>query len=407
MCSERPRYYLPSAEFLKLASQAPGSANLSCVVHALVQACGLFAGVRLCTVPLAARAALEDFHAPDYLAVLAACSRQPPAQDERDEYGLVDDCAPFPGVWHYARYIAGGTVAAARALAAGATKRAIFWDGGRHHAKSDGAAGFCFINDTVLGIMQLQRRFRRILYLDLDAHHGDGVQEAFYCTDRVLTVSLHRYETGFYPGTGALSDRGMHGTSGYRATANLPFTRAAEAVDGAYAEAFSRLLRAALAAHEPDAVVLALGADCLDGDPLGGMHLSSDCVLRCTAQVVRLDAPLLVLGGGGYHKANTARLWAAVTAQIAGVALPESVPEHGGLPLYGPHFGMRVAASPSGGGGGSSSDDHRGSAPESNERVAADDVCARVDQLVAHLEAFRSARSHVSAVAPAPDRRRR
>jgi len=104
--------------------------------------------------------------------------------------------------------VAGGSLLLAQELIAGRAKIGIHWDGGRHHAKSNQASGFCYINDVVIAIFSLTNRFDRILYVDLDVHHCDGVQEAFYYSNRIVTLSFHRYGAGFFPGTGSIDEIG-------------------------------------------------------------------------------------------------------------------------------------------------------------------------------------------------------
>lgn len=143
------------------------------------------------------------------------------------EYGLGFDCPSWRGMWEYACTVAGGTMSACAALCKygagnnGEQTIIINWTGGWHHAQRDRAAGYCYVNDIVLGILVLRKHFKRVLYIDLDAHHGDGVQQAFEVTKRVFTFSLHRYECGFYPGTGGLDDCGFGGGKGY--AANFPY----------------------------------------------------------------------------------------------------------------------------------------------------------------------------------------
>lgn len=116
----------------------------------------------------------------------------------------------------FVQTLAAGSLTAADLLLEGRVRVAINWSGGWHHAKRDSAAGFCYINDIVLAIHRLQRRFKRIMYVDLDVHHGDGVEDAFSSTDRVLTFSVHQLETGFFPGTGDLKENGFGRGKYYR-----------------------------------------------------------------------------------------------------------------------------------------------------------------------------------------------
>ncbi len=121
-----------------------------------------------------------------------------------------EDCPFFKDVFLFSSICAGGSIESAKKLNNREFDCCINWSGGLHHAKMSSCSGFCYINDIVLAILELLKRHKRVLYIDIDVHHGDGVEEAFYCTDRVMTVSFHEYHRNFFPGTGALSDTG-HG----------------------------------------------------------------------------------------------------------------------------------------------------------------------------------------------------
>ena len=122
--------------------------------------------------------------------------------------GASEDCPVFDGMWDYFRLYSGASLDAVRNLTSGHSDIAINWSGGLHHAHKSSAAGFCYINDIVLSIQGLLWTNPRVLYIDIDVHHGDGVEEAFFSTDRVLTLSFHKYGDHFFPGTGAMDDIG-------------------------------------------------------------------------------------------------------------------------------------------------------------------------------------------------------
>ena len=135
---------------------------------------------------------------------------------DEEEFGLGYDCPVLENMDNFVQTLAAGSLTAADLLLEGRVRVAINWSGGWHHAKRDSAAGFCYINDIVLAIHRLQRGFKRIMYVDLDVHHGDGVEDAFSSTDRVLTFSVHQLETGFFPGTGDLTENGFGRGKYYR-----------------------------------------------------------------------------------------------------------------------------------------------------------------------------------------------
>jgi len=134
---------------------------------------------------------------------------------------LGDDCPVFDGLFEFCSISAGGSIAAANKLTRGESDIAINWAGGLHHAKKTEASGFCYINDIVLAVLELLRFHQRVLYIDIDIHHGDGVEEAFYTTDRVMTASFHMTE--FFPGTGKLEETGIGKGKNY--AVNVPLQK--------------------------------------------------------------------------------------------------------------------------------------------------------------------------------------
>lgn len=140
--------------------------------------------------------------------------------DEQLNYGLGYDCPKIKNLWNFTKIIAGGSITAADLLLNG-TEIAINWCGGWHHAQRDEAEGFCYINDIAVAIQRLRSRFQRVLYVDLDVHHGNGVENCFAYTKRVFTVSFHQFHAGFFPGTGMVSDCGFGNGKGY--CVNFPF----------------------------------------------------------------------------------------------------------------------------------------------------------------------------------------
>jgi histone deacetylase 8 len=225
---------------------------------------------------------------------------------------------------------------------------ALHWGGGRHHAHSNRASGFCYVNDVVLGVKKLRRRFSRILYIDIDIHHADGVQDAFYDTNEVMTVSFHRLANGFFPCTGAAKDKGRSNGIGYNLNVIIP--RGCD--DKNFIQIFKHALTNLLDAYKPDAVVLCVGADGLKDDPLvgnmDGWSLTSEGLAECVRTTSELcqGIKLLLLGGGGYDPVRAARTFLLCTAAACESArpgmlkneLPRDVPRHRHFPRYGPDF---------------------------------------------------------------------
>ncbi|MBS1889795.1 MAG: hypothetical protein JST59_00750 [Actinobacteria bacterium] len=133
------------------------------------------------------------------------------------------DCPAFNGLYDFCQLSAGGSIDCARTIIYGEADVAINWGGGLHHAKKCEASGFCYVNDIVLCILELLEVYPRVLYLDIDVHHGDGVEEAFYLTNRVMTVSFHQYGDDFFPGTGNISSVGQG--EGKHYSLNIPLKK--------------------------------------------------------------------------------------------------------------------------------------------------------------------------------------
>lgn len=215
---------------------------------------------------------------------------------------------------------------------------AVNWAGGLHHAKKSAASGFCYVNDIVLAILQLLTYYPRVLYVDIDAHHGDGVEEAFYTTDRVMTLSLHRFGAGFFPETGDVWDVG-HG-KGKLFSLNLPLKPGIR--DEAYETLFRPVLESVMAKFRPSAIVLQCGTDSLSHDKLGGLNLSIKAHGRCVEFVKSFNVPMLVLGGGGYRMRNVARCWAYETAVLLDTDIGEDIPYNDYYSYFEPDFKLHV-----------------------------------------------------------------
>lgn len=268
--------------------------------------------------PVAPRDLLTRFHSEDYVAALArvgATGRAEIADRERFGLGSMENPA-FLGVFERASTSVGGSYAAAGLALDG---RAVFHPaGGTHHGQPGRASGFCYFNDPVFAVLGfLDAGLTRVAYVDLDAHHGDGVEDAYADDSRVLTVSIH--EAGRFPGTGALDDA----RSG-RAV-NLPVPR------GLNDDEWRRLIAAAVlpivGGFDPQAIVVTCGADPLAADPLSAMDLSNVAIWDAVESLVRIAPRAVVLGGGGYNPWTLARLWAGVWGRLAGFALPDRLPE--------------------------------------------------------------------------------
>lgn len=260
------------------------------------------------------REQLERFHEPRYLDALDRAGR-----GEHDLSALwmglgTPDCPLFPGMLDYVSLAAGGSVTAAELLLAGEAEVTFNPSGGFHHAHAGRAGGFCYVNDIVLACLRMTDAGKRVLFLDLDAHHCDGVQDAFYERNDVMTVSLHQSGATLFPGTGFEVEIGHGAGRGYSVNFPLPVGT----YDAAWVHVYTRGAEPLIQAFDPDVIVLELGMDALAGDPLAHLHLSNNAYADVVERVRRLGKPILATGGGGYHVENTVRGWALCWSVLCG-----------------------------------------------------------------------------------------
>ena len=266
---------------------------------------------------------LSGFHSEEYLNVLRQAD-EGRVSGNAYSYGLGPGDNPiFPGLYNWSLLVTGATLQAVDFVAEGKGEIAFNIAGGLHHAMRARASGFCYINDPVIGIMRLLRLGKRVAYIDIDAHHGDGVQKAFYETNRVLTISLH--ETGYtlFPGTGFEHEVGKGEGEGY--SVNLPFPPGSD--DEVYSWAFEEVVPGLVQAFKPDVVVTQLGVDTFYNDPLTNLHLSLSGYERVLRRIKDLAPRWVALGGGGYNISNVARAWTLAWAVMNEVELNEELPE--------------------------------------------------------------------------------
>ena len=217
---------------------------------------------------------------------------------------------------------------------------AINWSGGLHHAKKSEASGFCYINDIVLAILELLKYHPRVLYIDIDIHHGDGVEEAFYTTDRVMTVSFHKFGD-FFPGTGDFKDEGAERGKHY--SVNVPLNDGID--DRSYVALFKAVISKVMEVYRPTVVVLQCGADSLTGDRLGCFNLTVKGHGECVKFIKSFGLPLLVLGGGGYNIRNVSRCWTWETAVLLDLSISNNIPNNDFIQYYGPDYHLHLQPS--------------------------------------------------------------
>ncbi|RHY86553.1 hypothetical protein DYB35_002273, partial [Aphanomyces astaci] len=262
---------------------------------------------------------LTRFHSDDYIHFLRLISPDNMHHYLRQlqRFNVGEDCPVFDGLYEFCQLYASASIGGAARLNDNSADIVINWSGGLHHAKRSEASGFCYVNDCVLGILELLKEHQRVLYIDIDIHHGDGVEEAFYTTNRVMTVSFHKYGE-FFPGTGDVKDIGYGEGKNY--AVNFPCR------DGMDDESFSAIFRSVMAKvmehFAPGAIVLQCGADSLSGDRLGSFNLSVKGHADCVAYIRTFNVPMLVVGGGGYTLRNVPRAWCYETSVLLDVDIP-------------------------------------------------------------------------------------
>lgn len=267
--------------------------------------------------PRATEQQLARFHDRAYIEAVRRVDtdgRADPASRQRYSLGTRENPV-FPGLYERVTTACGGSIRAAELALNGTV--AFNPAGGTHHGMRDRAHGFCYFNDPVMAILTLlEHGMQRVFYLDLDAHHGDGVEHAFAEDARVFTVSIH--ETGRWPFTGGVEDRAGG------AARNLPVPRGLNDSELDYLMVNAVLPLAD--SYEPDAVVVTCGADGLRGDPLSAMALSNGALWRAVLQAVALSRHAVVLGGGGYNPWTLSRCWAGLWGALNEEAVPARLP---------------------------------------------------------------------------------
>jgi len=250
------------------------------------------------------------------------------------QFNVGDDCPVFEGLFDFCSRYTGASLQGASQLTSGLADTVINWSGGLHHAKKFEASGFCYINDIVIAILEMLKVYPRVLYVDIDIHHGDGVQEAFYLTDRVMTVSFHKYGNYFFPGTGDMFEIGADAGKYY--SINVPLKEGID--DTTYQSVFMPVMTEVMKHFRPSAVVLQCGADSLAGDRLGCFNLSIRGHGQCVEFMKSFGLPLLVLGGGGYTLRNVARAWTHETSILADMEIPNEIPYSEYFEFFSPDF---------------------------------------------------------------------
>lgn len=295
------------------AFDVPVNQGRSEMVDSLHESLGLLEKMERIAVVKASKESLTTFHDKGYIEAVFN-------GNYADKYGLEYDCSPFPLLSEHVKLVAGSTLSACVWMSLkehSFRPIAMNFHGGRHHAFSSKASGYCFVNDVLLAILFLKKRgLQRIAYIDIDCHHCDAVEAAVEDDPDVLCLSSHLWELGFFPGSGSKgNDKNVH---------NYPMSR------GSTDEDFTAVLGNMLEkvqAFIPEVIILQMGADSLKNDKLGGLNLTEKSYGDLLKSVMKFPVPILVLGGGGYDNVNAAKLWTYCSSVILETDYPEQVPE--------------------------------------------------------------------------------
>jgi acetoin utilization protein AcuC len=260
------------------------------------------------------RMVLKKFHTANYLKVLKNTDN---GKFEAQAFymGLgTPDCPIFKGMYGYSALACGASLKGVEMILAGQTELAFNPSGGLHHARPARAAGFCYMNDVALACMIFAEQGRRVLYFDIDVHHADGVQEAFYDRNDVLTISFHQTGRTLFPGTGFVDEIGSGPGRGFSVNVPLPVGT----YDEMYMKAFLQIVPPLFEKFDPDVIVFELGADTLAGDPLAQLYLTNNTHAAIVKRLVSFNKPILMTGGGGYNVENTVRAWSLAWSVLCG-----------------------------------------------------------------------------------------
>ena len=306
--------------------------------YELLESYGAFDGKtsRLVNPRTANEEELGWVHTPEYIDAVRRLSENPSNSLESsgspetvvrpERFGFSDrgDNPVYPGMYHAASLSSGATLVAAEMVAERLADVAFSISGGLHHAAPTHASGFCIFNDPAIAIRYFLDRGMRVAYVDVDAHHGDGVQDIFYRDDRVLTISIHESGQYLFPGTGFVTESGAGNGAGY--SVNIPLYPYTE--DELYLWAFREVAPPLLRAFAPDVLVTQLGIDSYHSDPITHLNLTSRGYTEIIREFARLEIPWLALGGGGYDVGAVARCWSLAYGVMLGVDWPDRVPDN-------------------------------------------------------------------------------
>jgi acetoin utilization protein AcuC len=306
-----------SIEKYHYPDSCPFKTERAALTKSFLLSSGLYTGddrVEVAPVPLSLDE-MHLFHTQEYLAHLQRASAGLRSSSDAAAGLGAPDTPLFSDLFAYAALAGGGTVTAARLVLDNGYRAVFNPSGGYHHALTHTAGGFCYINDVAIACRICADAGKKVCCIDLDVHHGNGSQAAFYGDPRVLTISLHESGKTLYPWSGFESEIGEGLGRGYNVNVPLP----AGTDDALYRASFKEIVLPLLSAFSPDVVLMELGMDVLSGDPLGHFRMTNNAFADLLPQVMGYGAPIIAIGGGGYNPYNTARAWALLWTVLCGI----------------------------------------------------------------------------------------
>lgn len=328
-------FYNEEASTFFFQKGSPFNSWRAALAHNLMMEYGLLKHVDFHLTPKATSADLMRFHSPDYIKSLERLPNTGYKKSKfMNDFNIDVDTLIMDGLYYFLQLAAGGSLAAATAIASKKADIAINWIGGMHHAKKRGASGYCFVNDCVLAVMKLLDTFDRVMYLNVSAHHCDAVEEAFYYTDRVLVLSFHKLFA--FPGTGILEEIGRGRGKFYNV--NVPLETGVDDVQ--YEQVFNEVFDKVVDWFKPMAIVVNCGPDSVGGDCTESFNLTTEMHGKCIHHVIDKNIPLVLLGGPCLSPKNTSICWTLAMAAALGQELSPIIPTHEFIHHYAPEYSL-------------------------------------------------------------------
>lgn len=311
-------------------------------------------GNKLKIIPssIASKDDLLLYHDENYISLLERVENYPSFsyqnEEEKEllaEYGLIDDNPIFDDLYDYCLNITGSSLKCAELIKNNETRIAINYGGGRHHSFSSKANGFCYVNDIILCIDSLRDKFNKILYIDIDLHHCDSIQEAYYNSNNVFVFSIHHKDIDFFPqNTGQKNKFGEK--QGMFYNLNVPIHKNLKLNDDIFLNILSKVIHRLNYYFQPQVIVICTGCDGLKSDPFKKWNLTINGITKAINMIItQMDKPTIILGGGGYNPYDTAKCWLSIISSISNININNDIPFHSNYSLFKPYYQLNKLSS--------------------------------------------------------------